>query len=86
VGGNAETVCRRQITESILSRWSQPPDQPLPETAADLARYGQPACDLARGSAIIAAQAAYQLAKSDADTAADAHAAAARISSSSTAV
>jgi patatin-related protein len=68
VDGDVETVCRRQITESILSRWSQPPNQPLPETAADLARYGQPACDLAKGCAIIVAQAAYQLAKSDADT------------------
>ena len=67
VGGDVETMCRRQITESILSRWSQPPDQPLPENAADLARYGRPACDLAKGCAITLAQAAYQLAKSDAD-------------------
>ena len=67
VGGDVETVCRRQITESIVSRWSQPPGQPLPKNAADLARYGQPACDLAKGCAIILAQAAYQLAKSDAD-------------------
>jgi patatin-related protein len=70
VGGDPETVCRRQIKESILDRWSQPPDQPLPETATDLALYGRPACDLAKASAITIAQAAYQLAKSDADTAA----------------
>jgi patatin-related protein len=67
VGGDVETMCRRQITESILSRWSQSPHQPLPTNAADLARYGQPACDLAKGCAITLAQAAYQLAKSDAD-------------------
>lgn len=70
VGSDPEAVCRRQITASILERWSQPADQPLPESAADLARYGQPACDLAKGSAITIAQAAYQLATSDADTAA----------------
>lgn len=69
VGGDPATVCRRQITEVILQRWSQPPNQPLPETAADLARYGQPACDLAKALAITVAQAAYQLAKSDAETA-----------------
>lgn len=68
VGGDAETVCRRQITESILSRWSLPPNQSLPEHAADLARYGQPARDLAKGAAIAITRAAYQLAKSDADT------------------
>ena len=70
VGGDVETMCRRQITESILSGWSQPPDQPLPENATDLARYGQPACDLAKGCAITLVQAAYRLAKSDADIAA----------------
>jgi patatin-related protein len=67
IGSNAETVCRQQITESILSSWAQPPDRPLPESAADLALYGQPACDLAKGSAIPIVQAAYQLAKSDFD-------------------
>ena len=70
VGGDVETMCRRQITESILSGWSQPPDQPLPKNATDLARYGQPACDLAKGCAITLVQAAYRLAKSDADIAA----------------
>ena len=70
VGGDVEKVCRRQITTSILHRWSQPPDQPLPESPADLARYGQPACDLAKGCALTVAQAAYQLAKSKADVAA----------------
>ncbi|MEZ0350978.1 patatin-like protein [Mycobacterium sp. pR1184] len=70
VGGDPATVCQQQITEAILGRWSQPPNRPLPETAADLARYGQPACDLAKALAINVAQAAYQLAKSDAETAA----------------
>ena len=67
VGGDAENVCRRQITESILSRWSQPPGPPLPQSPADLARYGQAAYDLAKGCALAVAGAAYQLAKSDAD-------------------
>jgi patatin-related protein len=67
VGRGVETTCRQQITESILSHWSQPPDQPLPESAADLTRYGQPACDLAKGCSLTIVQAAYQLAKSEAD-------------------
>jgi hypothetical protein len=67
VGGNAEQVCRWQVNQSILSRWSQPANQPLPEGPADLARYGQPAFDIAKGSALSVVQAAYQLAKSDAD-------------------
>ncbi|ORW03024.1 hypothetical protein AWC15_06020 [Mycobacterium lacus] len=70
VGGDAEKVCRRQITESILRRWSQPPDRALPDGPADFARYGQPAYDLAKGCALAVAQAGYQLAKSDADIAA----------------
>jgi patatin-related protein len=65
--GDVERVCRRQITTSILSHWSQPPDQPLPVTTADLARYGQPACGLAEACALAIARAANQLAKSKAD-------------------
>ena len=67
VGGDVERACRQQITNSIQARWSQPSDRPLPETAADLARYGQPACDLAKSSAIAVVQAAFQLAKSATD-------------------
>ena len=67
VGGGVERACRQQITNSIQARWSQPADQPLPETAADLARYGQPACDLAKSSAISVVQVAFQLAKSATD-------------------
>ncbi|SON60571.1 putative membrane protein [Mycobacterium simulans] len=69
VGSDAEKLCGRQITESILSRWSQPPDRPLPDGPADFARYGQPAYDLAKGCALNVVQAAYQLAESDADIA-----------------
>ena len=69
VGGDAEKACRQKIKESILSRWSQPPDQPLPEGPADLARYGQPAFDLAKVFALSVVQAAYQLATSEADIA-----------------
>ncbi|MCV7146080.1 patatin-like protein [Mycobacterium riyadhense] len=69
VGSDAEKLCGRQITESILSRWSQPPDRPLPDRPADFARYGQPAYDLAKGCALNVVQAAYQLAESDADIA-----------------
>jgi patatin-related protein len=67
VGGDAEQMCRRQITDTILSRWSRPPDQPLPESPADLARYGQAAFDLAKGCALSVVQLAYELAKSEAD-------------------
>jgi patatin-related protein len=70
IGGDAEEVCRGQITASILSRWSQPPGQPLPESPADFARYGRAACDLAKACALAVARAAYQLAKSPADFAA----------------
>lgn len=69
VGGDAEKVCRREVTASILSRWSQPSDQ-LPETAADLGRYGQPAFDLAKGCALTVVQAAYEVARSQDDIAA----------------
>jgi patatin-related protein len=67
VGGDAENVCQRKIKESILSGWTQSPDQPLPESAADLARYGQAAYDLAKGCALSVVAAAYQLAKSEGD-------------------
>jgi patatin-related protein len=67
VGGDVERACRQQITNSIQARWSQPSDQPLPENAADLARHGQPAFDLAKSSAITVVQAAFQLATSPTD-------------------
>lgn len=64
IGGDAERVCRRRITASILNRW---PRQPLPQTPAELAQYGQPAYDLAKGCAIAVARAAYQRATSNDD-------------------
>ncbi len=67
VGGDVETMCRRQIITSILRGWAQPPDRPLPESPADLARYGQAALDLAKVCAVTVFQAASQLAKSRAD-------------------
>jgi len=67
IGGDAERVCRRRITATILRRW---PPRPLPQSLADLAQYGQPAYDLAKGCAIAVARAAYQLARSDDDIAA----------------
>ena len=67
VGGDAETGCRRQIKESLLSRWSQPSDQPLPESSADLARYGRAAFDLAKGCALSVVVTAYRLATSPTD-------------------
>jgi patatin-related protein len=70
IGGNVEQVCRQKIMDSILSQWSQPPGQPLPDGPADLARYGQAAYDLAKACAIAILRAAYQLAKSDTDFAA----------------
>jgi hypothetical protein len=69
VGGEAEKVCHRKITESILSRWR---GEPLPENPADLAQYGQAALDLAKGCALTFAQAAYQLARPETGTAASA--------------
>jgi patatin-related protein len=67
VGGDVERLCRREITTSILRHWPQPSDKWLPTSAADLARYGQPACNLAEACALAIARAANQLAKSDAD-------------------
>ncbi|WP_425569983.1 patatin-like protein [Rhodococcus olei] len=67
IGGDAEKVCRRQITESILSHWSQPQGQSLPERSADLARYDRAAYELAKACALAVARAAYQLAKSESD-------------------
>lgn len=48
VGGDADKVCRQQITATILLSWSQPTAQPLPQSPAELARFGQPAYDLAK--------------------------------------
>ncbi|OBJ56661.1 hypothetical protein A9W95_00115 [Mycobacterium sp. 1423905.2] len=69
VGGDAEKVCRQQITDSIRSRWSQPAGV-LPETPSDLGRYGQPAFDLAKACALTVIQAAYDVAQSTDDMAA----------------
>jgi patatin-related protein len=69
LGGDAEKACRQSIKGAARSRWSQPPGQPLPESPADLARYGQAAFDLAKGFALSVVQAAYQLATSEADIA-----------------
>jgi patatin-related protein len=62
IGGDAEKVCRVRIKQSLLGDWSKRPN-PLPHTLEDLAQYGQPALDLAKGSALSIVQAAYQLAK-----------------------
>ncbi len=70
IGGDSERVCRRTITESIVSRWALPPGQELPQGNNDLARYGQPGYDLAKSCALAVVRAAYQLAQSDADMAA----------------
>ncbi|QLL06961.1 patatin-like protein [Mycobacterium vicinigordonae] len=67
IGGDAEKVCRKQITESILSRRDAQPRLPL--GPADLARYGQPGYDLAKSCALAVVRAAYQLATSDDDIA-----------------
>jgi patatin-related protein len=66
VGGDAEKVCRRGITESILGRW---PGEHLPRSLTALAAYGPPAYELAKGCAISVARAAYLLAESKADPA-----------------
>lgn len=66
VGGDAEKACRRGITDWILGRW---PGQPLPRDLGDLAAYGPPAYELAKGCAISIARAAYLLAESKADPA-----------------
>jgi patatin-related protein len=63
IGGGAENACRQAIMESILIRWPQPPNQPLPERPAELAHYDQPAFEIAKGCALAVVQAAYQLAK-----------------------
>lgn len=70
VGGDADKACRQQITATILLSWSQPTAQPLPQSPAELARFGQPAYDLAKGCALTVIRAAFQLARSDADIAA----------------
>ncbi len=70
VGGDSDAACRRRTTESIVSRWALPPGQLLPQGPTDLARYGQPAYDLAKSCALAVVLAAYRLAQSDADVAA----------------
>ncbi len=70
VGGDSDRACRQRISTAIMSRWTLPNDQTLPRGPADLARYGQPAHDLAKSCAIAVVLAAYQLARSDDDVAA----------------
>ncbi|WP_205874933.1 patatin-like protein [Mycobacterium camsae] len=70
VGGDSDRACRHRITESITSRWALPPGQTLPQVPADLARYGQPAYDLAKSCALAVVLAGYERARSDADVAA----------------
>lgn len=67
VGGDGDQICRSRITEVVRGRWSQPADQALPECAADLARYGRPAYDLAKGCALAVVRAAYRLARDSTD-------------------
>ncbi|OBK35654.1 hypothetical protein A5658_08665 [Mycobacterium sp. 1245111.1] len=67
IGGDAEKVCRQSIKGAILQRWSQSGEQLLPESAADLYRYGQTAFDLAKGSALEVVDAACELAQRDSD-------------------
>ncbi|BBX83027.1 patatin-like protein [Mycolicibacterium aubagnense] len=63
IGGDAETLCRRAITETIKRSWSSP-GAPLPTNAAALTRFGRPAFDLAKACAIVIIRTAYQLATS----------------------
>ena len=65
IGGDAETVCRTTITESILDHWTLSPEPA--ESLEDLARYGQAAFDLGKGFALSIIQVAYQLARSKDD-------------------
>jgi patatin-related protein len=67
IGGDAEKVCRQTIKGAILQRWSQSGEQQLPESVADLDRYGQTVFDLAKGSALEVIDAACELAHRDSD-------------------
>lgn len=67
IGGHGEELCRQRITDTILHNRSRPSDYPLPDTTEELARYGQPAYNLAKACALSIIQAAYQLASSDTD-------------------
>ncbi len=67
IGGDAEKVCRQTIKGAILDGWAQPPGQSLPDSTDDLHRYGQPAFDIVKGSALEVVGAAYQLAQRDSD-------------------
>ncbi len=70
VGGDSDRACRRRIVDAIVSRWTLPDGQTLPHGPTDVARFGQPAHDLAKSCAIAVVLAAYQLARSDDDVAA----------------
>ncbi|RUP00900.1 MAG: patatin-like protein [Mycobacterium sp.] len=70
VGGDSDRACRHRISGAIMSRWALPPEQMLPHGPADLARYGQPAYDLAKSCALAVVLAAYEVARSDTDVAA----------------
>jgi patatin-related protein len=59
IGGDAEILCRRQITKVLEERWSR---LPLPQGPADFARYDQPAYDLAKGCAVAVIEAAHRVA------------------------
>ena len=67
-GGDTEEICRLRITQVILERWS-PPSSGLPETSADLAKFGQAAHTFAKVGALAVVRAAYQLATTDAEMA-----------------
>jgi patatin-related protein len=67
IGGDAEKACRRGITQLIVERW---PTEPLPEDLDQLARYGEPAFELAKGTALAVVQTAYEVAASREDLAA----------------
>ncbi|PJE05166.1 MAG: hypothetical protein CK429_30995 [Mycobacterium sp.] len=70
VGGDSDRACRRRITGAIVSRWTLPNHQTLPQGTSDLARFGQPAYDLGKSCALAVVLAAYEQARSDADVAA----------------
>jgi patatin-related protein len=70
IGGDAEKVCRRQITASILKRWTPSQPDALPVSLAGLALYDQPAYDLAKAAALSVVLAGNALARSEVDVAA----------------
>jgi len=63
IGGDAETVCRRAITDRITASWTAAGGS-LPADTAGITPYDRPAFDLAKACAIVIVRAAYQLATS----------------------